>query len=94
MADEFGTSAALHISPKRFMWFDRTPFADCQVEETSEMIIVRSSKFPWWPSDEDLAQLLDRVRHASGGRIIESDDHKQFVCCLWQKRDDLLPENW
>ena len=87
-------NAVVFVDHVRFKTLNDIKLRGSTVEETDDLFCVRSPKFPCHLHDYILKDMLDQFLTALGNPVFDESFHKEIACCLWQRRVDLLPENW
>ncbi len=84
----------VYVDLERFQNPDKALLKDMVYEIENGLMIIYAMKFTEYLSDRIVEDLMNRMLTVFIASIIDPSHHKDPATYLWQRRIDLLPQNW
>jgi len=84
----------VYVDDKRYLNLKEDKLSGLELEIANDLMIFRSSKFPVFPHDQNIEALREQILDLFKVMIVDPKHHKDPATYMWQRRSDLLPQNW
>ncbi len=84
----------VYVDLERFQNPDEAFFKDMRYVKYKGLMTIHSKKFPITLYDRVVEDFKNQMLAVCGTCVIDPTHHKDPAIYLWQRREDLIPENW